>query len=74
MNWNLTHDLFSFSANRLIFAYNLINCGKPKDLSDEDIDTAGLGKVLASYKWVRCSFTYFESPSAYYLHSLSYLA
>lgn len=41
-----------------------------QELTEEEIEDSGLGKVLASYHWVRCAFTYFESPTHYYLHAL----
>lgn len=44
-----------------------------EELTEENLEASGLGTALATYQWVRCSYTHFASPSQYYLQSLSFL-
>ena len=45
-----------------------------EDLTEEELISCDLDKVLASFAWIRCSFTHFKSPTHYHLHALRFLA
>lgn len=41
-----------------------------KEWDDARLEHPDVTKMLESFRWVRCSFTYFSNPSHHYLHSL----
>ena len=41
-----------------------------EEWSDDRLDHPEVTKMLESFRWVRCSFTYFPIPATHFLHSL----
>lgn len=41
-----------------------------KDWNDDQLSHPDVDHMLKSFRWIRCSFTYFANPSHHYLHSL----
>ena len=41
-----------------------------KEWDDDRLSHPDVDHMLRSFRWIRCSFTYFSNPSHHYLHSL----
>ena len=45
-----------------------------EDWTDEQLQVPEVSMMLESFRWIRCSFTWFQNPAHHFLHSLRLLA
>ena len=67
----LFHSVLAFLTLTLACVL-LILVGIPgtEDWPEEVLSIPEVEKMLQSFRWIRCSYTYFANPSHHFLHSL----
>ena len=64
----------SDGQTKLLIMASIVGMVLEVELEDhEDLKSGQLGKTLASFAAIRCSFTHYDNPRDHFLHSLSSL-